>query len=133
MLTHLQQTATALATGAAGLIASGEIPVEYSIVKSIAEVGSFGLLAFAVVFLLMRGFPAWLKHMEKANEDFLTALQRERELREQSHVEFRELLTENREVLGAKLDGVKEAVLTGSQANAVLAQELAKRPCQLMK
>ena len=86
MFLEMKGVVASLATGTAGVVASSQIPNEFSWIRSIAELGSFGLVAFAAVLLLVRVAPAFIDHLDKVRDHFLDELREERTQR-QRHVE----------------------------------------------
>jgi hypothetical protein len=81
MILEIKTTVVSLATGTFGLLATGALEAE-SWVKSIAEFGSFGLIAFATIMLLVKVAPAFIAHLDKARDSFLAELKEERNTRE---------------------------------------------------
>lgn len=75
-----------LAAGTAGVMATAGVPEEWSWIRSVAELGSFGLVAFSSMVILLKVAPAFISHLDKARDQFLEALERERLLR-QKHVD----------------------------------------------
>lgn len=126
----IDRAAGFLLTGTAGIIGAAEIPSELSFVKSIAEVGSFGLVAFAGVFLLIKGLPAFLNALTTSQANFLSALDKERELREKTKDDFREMLASHKGHLAERMDNVVDSIEKGNTLTAELVQELKDRPCQ---
>ncbi len=81
MILEIKTTIFTLATGTFGLLATGVMESE-SLVKSLAEFGSFGLIAFATIMLLVKVAPAFIAHLDKARDSFLAELKEERNTRE---------------------------------------------------
>jgi hypothetical protein len=81
MIFEIKTTIASLATGTVGLLATNTLEAE-SLVKSIAEFGSFGLIAFATIMLLVKVAPAFIAHLDKARDSFLAELKEERNTRE---------------------------------------------------
>lgn len=98
MIVEVKATIATLATGTFGLLASGAMEAE-SWVKSIAEFGSFGLIAFATIMLLVKVAPAFIAHLDKARDSFIDELREERQARERHW-----------ESLNSKLDRIDQSV-----------------------
>lgn len=131
MIPQVQQAAGMLLSGTAVLVASSEVPQEFSLVKSVAEVGSFGLIAFAGIFLLLRGLPAFLATLERSQTNFLGALEKERDLREKARDDFREMLAAHKKDLGERMSDVNETLEKGNKLTGDLVKELQSRPCRI--
>ena len=86
MFFELKSAIITLGAGTAGVVASAQIPEGMSWIRSVAELGSFGLVAFAAVLLLVRVAPAFINHLDKARDRFLEELKEER-LQRQRHAE----------------------------------------------
>ena len=77
MLIEMKSALVSLGAGTAGVVASAQIPSEFAWIRSVAELGSFGLVAFAAIFI---------NHLDKARDRFLEELKEER-LQRQRHAE----------------------------------------------
>lgn len=97
MFIEMKSALATLGAGTAGVVASAQLPSEFGWIRSVAELGSFGLVAFAAVLLLVRVAPAFINHLDKARDSFLAELKEER-LQRQRHVEH----------IDASLDKVNE-------------------------
>lgn len=75
-----------LGAGTFGVLATEAVPAEFGWFKTVAELGSFGLVAFAAIMLLVKVAPAFISHLDKARDSFLTELKQERDQR-QAHSE----------------------------------------------
>jgi hypothetical protein len=83
MIIELKTSAAALAAGTFGVFATAA-PMSESLgwLRTVAELGSFGLVAFAAIMLLVKVAPAFIAHLDKARDSFLVELAKEREQRE---------------------------------------------------
>jgi hypothetical protein len=83
MIIELKTSAAALAAGTFGVFATAA-PMSESLgwLRTVAELGSFGLVAFAAIMLLVKVAPAFIAHLDKARDSFLVELGKEREQRE---------------------------------------------------
>lgn len=97
MLLEMKTAVATLGFGTAGVLATAAVPQEFSWIRSVAELGSFGLVAFSAVLLLVKVAPAFIAHLDKSRSEFLTELKEER-LQRQRHVEH----------IDASLDKVNE-------------------------
>jgi hypothetical protein len=86
MILELKSALASLGAGTAGIVASAQIPGEFAWIRSVAELGSFGLVAFAAILLLVKVAPAFINHLDKARDRFLEELKEER-LQRQRHAE----------------------------------------------
>lgn len=119
------QALCAVATiGTAGLIGTNAVEVqEFSWIKSIAELGSFGLVAFAAIMLLVRGVPLIVKHLDETNKTWAAELAKERDYRERAKDDFRDMLSSHKGDITAKLE-------EGNKLTRDLISEIKSRPCQ---
>lgn len=81
MIFEIKSTAGALGAGTFGLLATETIPIEFGWLRTVAELGSFGLVAFAAIMLLVKVAPAFIAHLDKARDSFLVELKQERDQR----------------------------------------------------
>lgn len=86
MLIEMKSTLVSLGAGTAGVVASAQIPSDLGWIRSVAELGSFGLVAFSAILLLVKVAPAFINHLDKARDRFLEELKEER-LQRQRHAE----------------------------------------------
>lgn len=82
MILEAKTAAASLSLGVAGLFATGNLPQEMDSIRSIAELGSFGLIAFAVVYILVKVAPAFISHVDRTRDAFISELREERTSRE---------------------------------------------------
>jgi hypothetical protein len=83
MILELKTSAAALAAGTFGVFATAAPMSEsFGWLRTVAELGSFGLVAFAAIMLLVKVAPAFIAHLDKARDSFLVELGKEREQRE---------------------------------------------------
>jgi len=83
MILELKTSAAALAAGTFGVFATAAPMSEsFGWLRTVAELGSFGLVAFAAIMLLVKVAPAFIAHLDKARDSFLVELAKEREQRE---------------------------------------------------
>lgn len=81
MIAESKVAAGAVLAGTTGIIATGRVELpEWS--RLFVEFGSFGLLAFAFVYVLLRVAPNFISHLDKARDAFLVELREERTMRE---------------------------------------------------
>jgi hypothetical protein len=81
MIAEAKIAAGAVVAGTTGIIATGRADLpEWS--RLFVEFGSFGLLAFAFVYVLLRVAPNFIMHLDKARDAFLVELREERLMRE---------------------------------------------------
>jgi hypothetical protein len=82
MIIELKTSAAMLTAGTFGVFATATPVMEsFGWLRTVAELGSFGLVAFAAIMLLVKVAPAFLAHLDKARDQFLVELTREREQR----------------------------------------------------
>ena len=81
MIFEVKAAAFSLGVGTFGLLATEAVPIEFGWLRTVAELGSFGLVAFAAIMLLVKVAPAFINHLDKARDSFLVELKYEREQR----------------------------------------------------
>jgi len=81
MIFEVKAAAFSLGAGTFGLLATEAVPIEFGWLRTVAELGSFGLVAFAAIMLLVKVAPAFIAHLDKARDSFLVELKYEREQR----------------------------------------------------
>lgn len=86
MLIEMKSALVSLGAGTAGVVASAQIPSDLGWIRSVAELGSFGLVAFSAILLLVKVAPAFITHLDKARDRFLEELKEER-LQRQRHAD----------------------------------------------
>jgi hypothetical protein len=83
MILELKTSAAMLTAGTFGVFATATPVMEsFGWLRTVAELGSFGLVAFAAIMLLVKVAPAFIAHLDKARDSFLVELAKEREQRE---------------------------------------------------
>jgi len=83
MILELKTSAAMLTAGTFGVFATASPVMEsFGWLRTVAELGSFGLVAFAAIMLLVKVAPAFIAHLDKARDSFLVELSKEREQRE---------------------------------------------------
>jgi hypothetical protein len=83
MIIELKTSAAMLTAGTFGVFATATPVMEsFGWLRTVAELGSFGLVAFAAIMLLVKVAPAFIAHLDKARDSFLVELSKEREQRE---------------------------------------------------
>jgi hypothetical protein len=83
MILELKTSAAMLTAGTFGVFATATPVMEsFGWLRTVAELGSFGLVAFAAIMLLVKVAPAFIAHLDKARDSFLVELSKEREQRE---------------------------------------------------
>ena len=89
MILELKTSAAMLTAGTFGVFATASPVMEsFGWLRPVAELGSFGLVAFAAIMLLVKVAPAFLAHLDKARDSFLIELKQEREQRHQHVVQI---------------------------------------------
>lgn len=82
-----------LTAGTFGVLATASPLTEsFGWLRTVAELGSFGLVAFAAIMLLVKTAPAFISHLDKARDSFLVELKHEREQRHQHAIQINEAL-----------------------------------------
>jgi hypothetical protein len=83
MIFELKASAAMLTAGTFGVFATAAPVMEsFGWLRTVAEMGSFGLVAFAAIMLLVKVAPAFISHLDRARETFLVELREERNSRE---------------------------------------------------
>jgi hypothetical protein len=83
MILELKTSAAMLTAGTFGVFATASPALEsFGWLRTVAELGSFGLVAFSAIMLLVKVAPAFINHLDKARDSFLVELGKEREQRE---------------------------------------------------
>ena len=83
MILELKTSAAMLTAGTFGVFATASPVMEsFGWLRTVAELGSFGLVAFSAIMLLVKVAPAFINHLDKARDSFLVELGKEREQRE---------------------------------------------------
>ena len=83
MILELKTSAATLTAGTFGIFATATPVVEgLGWLRPIAELGSFGLVVFAAIMLLVKVAPAFIAHLDRARDTFLAELREERHSRE---------------------------------------------------
>jgi hypothetical protein len=83
VILELKTSAAMLTAGTFGVFATATPVMEsFGWLRTVAELGSFGLVAFAAIMLLVKVAPAFIAHLDKARDSFLVELSKEREQRE---------------------------------------------------
>jgi hypothetical protein len=91
MILEAKYAAGLLGTGMAGLLASAApILPDVSWMRPLMEFGSFGVITFASIYVLIRVAPAFITHLDKARDAFLAELRIEREIREKHFLSVNE-------------------------------------------
>lgn len=82
MILEMKTSAAMLAAGTFGVFATAApISESFGWFRPVAEMGSFGLVAFAAIMLLVKVAPAFINHLDKARDSFLVELKYERDQR----------------------------------------------------
>lgn len=83
MILELKTSAAMLTAGTFGVLATAAPVMEsFGWLRTFAELGSFGLVAFAAIMLLVKVAPAFIAHLDRARDTFLAELREERHSRE---------------------------------------------------
>lgn len=94
MIMEAKLASIGVGAGTFGLLAAEAVPVEFGWLRTIAELGSFGLVAFAAIMILVKVAPAFIAHLDKARDSFLVELKQEREQRHAHAMEINKSLHE---------------------------------------
>jgi ABC-type nickel/cobalt efflux system permease component RcnA len=83
MLIEAKIAAGGILAGVFGLMATGNSgTLDFGWLRPLVELGSFGIIAFAAVYVLIRVAPEFIKHLDKARDAFLVELREERAMRQ---------------------------------------------------
>lgn len=83
MIVEAKLAAGSFTLGALGLFATGNLStMDLGWMRPLVEFGSFGIIAFAAVYVLIRVAPEFIKHLDKARDAFLAELREERAIRQ---------------------------------------------------
>lgn len=83
MILEIKTSAAMLTAGTFGVFATASPVMEsFGWLRTVAELGSFGLVAFAAIMLLVKVAPAFIAHLDRARDTFLAELREERNSRE---------------------------------------------------
>lgn len=94
MIFEVKSAAFTLGAGTFGLLATEVVPAELGWLRTVGELGSFGLVAFAAIMLLVKVAPAFINHLDKARDSFLVELKQEREQRHSHAIQINQSLHE---------------------------------------
>lgn len=93
--------------GAAGLLATGSTtPIELGWLRPLVELGSFGIIAFAAVYVLVRVAPEFIRQLDRGREAFLTELREERQMRQKNF----DVLTQNLHDIDRSIQSLERSV-----------------------
>lgn len=77
--------AVAITAGTTGLFATGSISaIDFGWMRPLVEFGSFSIIAFAAVCILMKVAPAFITHLDRARDAFISELCEERTMRQKN-------------------------------------------------
>jgi ABC-type nickel/cobalt efflux system permease component RcnA len=111
MIFEVKAAAFSLGVGTFGLLATEAVPMEFGYLRTVAELGSFGLVAFAAIMLLVKVAPAFIQHLDKARDSFLIELKQERDQRhahsEKINASLHQLDTSLRDIHNTIRGGIK--------------------------
>jgi ABC-type nickel/cobalt efflux system permease component RcnA len=83
MIMEAKIAAGGIMAGVTGIVATGNAStIELGWLRPLVELGSFGIIAFAAVYVLIRVAPEFIKHLDKARDAFLAELREERTIRQ---------------------------------------------------
>lgn len=83
MIFEAKLAAGSILAGVFGLVATGNsTTVDFGWLRPLVELGSFGIIAFAAVYVLIRVAPEFIRHLDKARDAFLVELREERAMRQ---------------------------------------------------
>lgn len=83
MIFEAKIAAGGILAGVFGLVATGNSSnFDFGWLRPIVELGSFGIIAFAAVYVLIKVAPEFIRHLDKARDAFLVELKEERALRQ---------------------------------------------------
>lgn len=82
MIFEAKIAAGSIITGVAGLFATSGTSFDLGWLRPVVELGSFGIIAFAAVYILMRVAPEFIRHLDKTRDAFVAELRDERVIRE---------------------------------------------------
>jgi hypothetical protein len=83
MIMEAKIAAGSIMAGVTGLVATGNAStIELGWLRPLVELGSFGIIAFAAVYVLIRVAPEFIKHLDKARDAFMVELREERIIRQ---------------------------------------------------
>jgi len=86
MIIEAKIAAVGFGAGMLGLFATGSPSFDLGWLRPMVELGSFGILAFSAMYVLVRVAPEFIRHLDKARDAFLQELREERAAR-QKHFE----------------------------------------------
>lgn len=112
MILELKTSAAMLTAGTFGVFATATPVMEsFGWLRTVAELGSFGLVAFSAIMLLVKVAPAFINHLDKARDSFLVELKQERDQRhahsEKINASLHQLDTSLRDIHNTIRGGIK--------------------------
>jgi hypothetical protein len=93
-------------------------------VRELTSFAIIGILVLGAAFLIYKIIPVVAEFLSNLTERHLEELQKEREARERSLVDFREMLRAHSEKVAEKIDDQTDAL-------KMLCKEVSGRPCQI--
>jgi hypothetical protein len=82
MIFEAKLAAGSILAGVTGLFATSTTGFDLGWLRPVVELGSFGIIAFAAVYVLMRVAPEFIRHLDKSRDAFISELRDERVIRE---------------------------------------------------
>jgi hypothetical protein len=82
MIFEAKLAAGSILAGVTGLFATSTPTFDLGWLRPVVELGSFGIIAFAAVYVLMRVAPEFIRHLDKSRDAFIAELRDERVVRE---------------------------------------------------
>jgi hypothetical protein len=107
MMAESKIAAVAITTGATGIFATGSISaIDFGWMRPLVEFGSFGIIAFAAVYILMKVAPAFITHLDRARDAFISELREERMMRQKNF----DVLTEDLHRIDKSIQSLERSV-----------------------
>ncbi len=89
MIVEAKIAAGSIIAGTTGIFATGPVAsFDLGWMRPLVELGSFGIIAFSAVYILIRVAPEFIRHLDKARDAFLIELREERNIRTKYFVDF---------------------------------------------
>lgn len=107
MIFEAKLAAGGFLAGVTGIFATGTAtPVDLGWLRPLVELGSFGIIAFAAVYVLIRVAPEFIRHLDKARDAFLVELREERQMRQKNF----DVLTQNLHDIDRSIQSLERSV-----------------------
>jgi hypothetical protein len=83
MIMEAKIAAGSIMAGVTGIVATGNASnLDLGWLRPLVELGSFGIIAFAAIFVMIRVAPEFIRHLDKARDAFMVELREERIIRQ---------------------------------------------------